>query len=34
MAAINTVISFGTDAAGEVYLLSLDGVIRRIDPAR
>lgn len=32
--AINQVISFGTDAAGEVYLLSLDGVIRRIDPAR
>lgn len=27
------IISFGTDAAGEVYVLSLDGTIDRLDPA-
>ena len=26
-------VSFGTDSAGEVYVLSLDGIIYRIDPA-
>lgn len=30
---VGSVISFGTDADGEVYLLSLDGKIRRLEPA-
>jgi hypothetical protein len=30
--AAHQVISIGTDAQGEVYLLSLDGAIRRVDP--
>jgi glucose/arabinose dehydrogenase len=29
----NSLVSFGTDAAGEVYVLSLDGAIYRLDPA-
>jgi glucose/arabinose dehydrogenase len=30
---VSQTIAFGTDADGEVYLLSLDGPIRRLDPA-
>jgi glucose/arabinose dehydrogenase len=30
---VSQVIAFGTDADGEVYLLSLDGAIRRLEPA-
>jgi glucose/arabinose dehydrogenase len=30
---VGSVISFATDADGEVYLLSLDGEIRRLEPA-
>jgi glucose/arabinose dehydrogenase len=29
----NSLVSFGTDAAGEVFVLSLDGAIYRLDPA-
>jgi len=29
----NSLVSFGTDGAGEVYVLSLDGAIYRLDPA-
>ena len=29
----NSLVSFGTDAAGEVYVLSLDGAVYRLDPA-
>ncbi len=29
----NSLVSFGTDGAGEVYVLSLDGAVYRLDPA-
>lgn len=31
--AVGSIISFATDADGEVYVLSMDGTIHRIDPA-